>query len=52
MFNKPDYNFDDVNKIAIPGFLKTMACGNKGYDFIISADDVTTKFYHVVQIVL
>ena len=52
MFNKPDYNFDDVNKIATPAFLKTMVCWNKGYDFIISADYVTAKFYHVIQIVL
>ena len=43
MFNKPDYNFDDVSKMATPGVLKTKVFLNKGYDVIISADDVTNK---------
>ena len=39
-------------KMATPGFLKITVFWNKGYDVIISVDDVTKKIYHLIQIVL
>ena len=47
LFNKPDYNFDDVSKMATPGVLKTKVFLNKGYDVIICSCDqslVTVAF--------
>ena len=37
-------------KMATLGLLKTTAFTNKGYDVIISVDDVTDKTYHMIQI--
>ena len=39
-------------KRATPGLLKITVFWNKGYGVIILVDDVTNKFYHVVQIIL
>ena len=39
-------------KMATPDLLKTTVFSNKGYDVIISVDDVTKKIYHVIQIKL
>ena len=39
-------------KMATPGLLKITVFWNKGYDVIISVDDVTKKFYHMIQIML
>ena len=38
--------------MATPGLLKITVFWNKGYDVIIPDDDVTTKFYHVIQVIL
>ena len=38
--------------MATPGLLKITVFWNKGYDVIIPDDDVTTKFYQVIQIIL
>ena len=35
-----------------PGLLKVTVFWNKGYDVIISVDDVNKKFYQVIQIIL
>ena len=35
-----------------PGLLKVTVFWNKGYDVIISVDDVNKKFYQVIQIML
>ena len=35
-----------------PGLLKVTVFRNKGYDVIISVDDVNKKFYQVIQIML
>ena len=39
-------------KIATPGLLKVTVFWNKGYDVIISADDVTSKILSLIQIIL
>ena len=39
-------------KMATPGLLKIMVFWNKGYDAIISVDDVTKKSYSVIQMIL
>ena len=39
-------------KMAIPGLLKIAVFWNKTYDVIISVDDVTKKFYDMIQIIL
>ena len=39
-------------KMDTPGLLKVTAFWNKGYDVIISVDDVNKKFYQVIQIML
>ena len=39
-------------KMAIPGLLKVTVFSNKGYDVLISVDDVTNKFYKMIQIIL
>ena len=39
-------------KMATPGLLKITVFWNKGYDFIITVDDVTNKFYDMIQIIL
>ena len=38
--------------MATPGLLKITAFWNKSYDVTISANDVTKKNYHVIQIIL
>ena len=38
--------------MATPGLLKITVFWNKDYDVIIPDDDVTTKFYQVIQIIL
>ena len=43
LFNKHGYNFDDVNKMATPGLLKTKVFWKRGYDVIIYVHDVTSK---------
>ena len=35
-----------------PDLLKVTVFWNKGYDVIISVDDVNKKFYQVIQIIL
>ena len=39
-------------KIATLGLLKIKVFRNKGYDAIISVYDVSTKIFHVTQILL
>ena len=39
-------------KMPTRGLLKITVFWNKGYDVTISVDDVPTKFYHVIQIIL
>ena len=39
-------------KMDTPGLLKVTVFWNKGYDVIISVDDVNKKFYQVIQIML
>ena len=39
-------------KMATPGLFKITIFSNKGYDLIIPVDDVTKKFYHVIQGIL
>ena len=39
-------------KMATQGLLKITVFWNKGYDVIIPVDDVTKKFYHMIQIIL
>ena len=39
-------------KMASPGLLKIIIFWNKGYDVMISVDDVTNKIYQVTQIIL
>ena len=39
-------------KMDTPGLLKVTVFWNKGYDVIISVDDVNKKFYQVIQIIL
>ena len=34
------------------GLVKITVFWNKGYDLIIYVDEVTKKFYHVIQIML
>ena len=38
--------------MATPGILEITVFSNKGYDVIIFLDDVTTKFYYVIKIIL
>ena len=39
-------------KVATPGLLKVTVFWNKGYDVIISVDDVTIKILSLIQIIL
>ena len=39
-------------KMATTGLFKIMAFWNKCYDVLISVYDATTKFYHVITIIL
>ena len=39
-------------KMAIQGLLKVTVFSNKGYGVLISVDDVTNKFYKMIQIIL
>ena len=52
LFNKPGYISMMSAEMANPGLLKITVFWNKGYDVTISVDDVPTKFYHVIQIIL
>ena len=39
-------------KMTTPGLFKITGFLNKGYDVIIYVNDVPTKFYHVIPIIL
>ena len=39
-------------KMATPDFLKITVFQDKGYNVIIRVDDVTKKFYYVMEIIL
>ena len=43
---------DDDSKIGYSRLFQNKGIRNNGYDVKISAQDLTNKFYHVIQIIM